>query len=97
MEDTRLSVTPSATAYLWPKIPKPSRNEIDIWKNTLLCIFPMDQNNLRIQTSIDRTWDRKYNLHYQWAISGDQEVIYQKEEETWKQWKKEISNDRYQR
>ena len=50
-----------------------------------------------MQTSIDRTWDRKYNLHYQWAIGEDQNVIYQKEEEKWNIWEKEDLNDRNQK
>ena len=32
VEDMILSVTPSSTAYIWPKIPKPGRKEIEIWK-----------------------------------------------------------------
>ena len=36
VEDTRLSVTPSSTAYIWPKIPKPSRKEIEIWQKTAI-------------------------------------------------------------
>ena len=96
-EEIRLSVTPSATAYLWPKVPRPTRKEIDIWKNTLRHIFSVEQDNLRIHTSIERTWDKKYNVHYQWAISGNQQFIYQKEDTIWKKWNKETSSNRHQR
>ena len=85
-DEQRLSVTPSSTAYIWPTVPKPSRKEINIWQTTLQLIFSANQEDLKVQTAVDRTWDTKYISHYQWAIGADQEIIYQKQEKEWKIW-----------
>ena len=50
-----MAVTPSASAYVWPKVPPPSRAELKICQSTLKLISSVQNEDLRIQTDTERT------------------------------------------
>jgi hypothetical protein len=94
---TRMTVTPSASAYAWPKVPPPSRAELRIWQSTLKLIFSVQNEDLRVQTDTERTWDEKNMQYFKWLISNDNQYLYRKEEGEWTKWRKDERVSRRQR
>ena len=62
----RMSVTPSSTAYEWPNVPEPSRNEKNLWQTTIKIILGVTRATLEVEQDTGGshgTWNIR-NLRY---------------------------------
>jgi hypothetical protein len=63
----------------------------------LKLIFSVQNEELRVQTDTERTWDEKNMEYFKWLISNDNQYLYRREEGEWTKWRKDTRVSRRQR
>ena len=91
--DTR-SPSPSKCAYIWPKVPKPTKKEIALWQHTLGRIFQITETNLQLHSSKIFLWDTKTKDICQWNYDPVSGILYERNKKQWTQWTKPSQRQR---
>ena len=85
----RMSVTPSSTAYEWPNVPEPSRNEKNLWQTTIKIILGVTRATLEVEQDTRFAWDVDYTKYAVWNVTPDRSTLYQKHSENkWIIWRR---------
>ena len=91
---TSTSPTPSSHAYIWPRVPKPTKTEVKTWQTILGRLFNITSTHLRLSSTAIMHWDSATMPLTQWNYDKASDLVYEKTTRHWKQWKLQTNSRR---